>query len=102
MLYGIKGATELSADLVIETGNDTYVCVFNPAKVDRSTGSMPIEQQPIWQITLYRTVEVEPDNSESEDETETIVRQQTLYPDGSNAYAYSPADINNYSFMYRL
>lgn len=95
MIYGIKGAVDLSADLIIEKGNDTYVCVFDPTKVDRSAGALPIEQQPIWQITCYRQTTI----VDGEDE---INRTQALYPKGSNAYAFAPSDIDNLGFSYRL
>lgn len=95
MLYGIKGAIELAADLIIEKGNDTYVCVYDPTKIDRSAGASPIEEQAIWQITCYR-------QSVIIDGQDEINRTQALYPRGSNAYAFAPSNISNLNFTYRL
>ena len=91
MIYGIKAATELAADLIIEKNNNTYVCIFDPSKVDHTSGAPDIESQEIWQISLYHKTEVN-----------GATQLKTLYPDGSNAYRFAPNNINSYTFKYRL
>ena len=95
MIYGVKGAIDLTADLIIEKGNNTYVCVFDPTQVDRSTGALPLEEQPIWQITCYKISTIIDGQNE-------INRTQALYPNGSNAYRFAPSNISNLNFTYRL
>ena len=95
MIYGIKGAIDLAADLMIQKGNDTYVCVFDPSRINRSSDAPAPEQQNAWQITCYRQSVIIDGQNE-------INRTQALYPNGSNAYQFAPANIDNYNFTYRL
>lgn len=95
MLYGIHVAATLNADLIIEKGNNTYVCMFNPRKVDRSANALPLEEQHVWQITCYR-------NSAIVDGQTAINKTQTLYPYGINDYKYAITDIDSIDFTYRL
>lgn len=91
MIYGIKGATEIAADLVIEAGSNTFVCNIDPSKRDRTPNALPIEQQPIWQITKYESVKENGKN---------ITRAK--YPDGLNSYNFAPSNVDNYNYTYRL
>lgn len=91
MIYGIKGATEIAADLVIEAGSNTFVCNMDPTKRHRDTDAAPLEQQPIWQITKYETVQ---------ENGLTVTRAK--YPDGLSGYDFAPSNIDNYNFAYRL
>ena len=95
MIYGIKGAVELSADLVIEKGDNTYVCNFDPTKVNRTSGAPAIESQEVWQIICYSTTQII-------DGQDVINKTQALYPDGSCDYKFAPNNIDNLNFRYRL
>ena len=95
MLYGVKSIAELASDLVIEIGNDTYVCNYDPTKINRAAGAPELEQQNIWQIICYRQTTVQ------DGETE-INRTQALYPEGMTTYAFAPVNIANYNFTYRV
>lgn len=92
MIYGAEGAAILSADIVFNVGADSYVCKFDPTKVDRSAGALPVEEQPVWSITLYQNKVV----------NETTTRTNTLYPEGSNAYKFVAKDFANYNYTFRL
>ncbi len=92
MVYNALGASAISSDLVIVNGNDTYICVMNPAAIDH-LAQTPVEQQPGWQIKLYRV---------SIDSQTGIERTQTLYPEGSDKYNFAPSNIANYNWKYRL
>lgn len=91
MLYGVKGAAELNADLIIAQGVNTYVCSIDPSKIDRSS-DLPYEEQPAWQIMLFREIADE----------DGVVKTYTLYPDGSQSFGFAPARLTEYKFMYRL
>lgn len=95
MLYNIKSMAELAADVILEKGNDTYVCSFDPTKVDRSANAPAIEAQPVWQITCYR-------NSVMLDSEEEITRTQALYPNGSQQYHFKVTEVFDYNYTYRL
>lgn len=92
MIYGAEGAAILSADIVFNVGADSYVCKFDPTKVDRSAGALPVEEQPVWAITLYENKTMNDGNT----------RMNTLYPNGSNAYKFVAAEYKNYQYEFRL
>lgn len=95
MLYNIKSMAELAADIILEKGNDTYVCSFDPTKFDRSANAPAIEAQAIWQIICYR-------NSVLLDSEVEINRTQALYPNGSQQYRFKITEVFNYDYTYRL
>lgn len=95
MLYNIKSMAELAADIILEKGNDTYVCSFDPTKVDRSLNAPELEAQPIWQVTCYR-------NTILIDGEEEITRTQALYPNGSQQYKFKVSELLDYEYTYRL
>ena len=91
MIYNAQGALALNADVVINIGVNSYICKFDPTKVDHSANALPIEQQPVWMIIFYEQVE----------ENDTI-RLNTKYPYGSQDYRFVLADYANYTYKFRL
>lgn len=92
MIYGAEGAAILSADIVFNVGTDSYVCKFDPTMADRTPSAIPLEEQPIWSITLYQNT-ITPEGHS---------RMNTLYPNGSNAYKFVAAHYLNYNYKFRL
>lgn len=76
------------ADLIIERGDDTFVC-YRQAEAD--DGSAPAEQQKIWKIILFRIVTSASDK-----------RTQVMYPNGRKSYEFAPAEIDSYTFKYGI
>lgn len=90
MLYAIKAACDLDADLIIQDGNNvTYVCKLNPSAFKEHTNE-PVEFQKIWQIKKVAVTTYD-------QQTATVV----LYPNGDMDFNYSPQDIETYNFQYR-
>ncbi len=72
------------ADLVIETGDDTYLCYRQ-----RTPYAAKPEEDACWKIALVRTIN---------DGTTKITR--ILYPYGNDGYEFAPAKIDKYTFNY--
>lgn len=92
MIYNALGASAINSDLVITNGNDTYICIMDPTRINRASAT-PIEEQEGWQIKLYHT---------TVDENTGIERTQTLYPEGRDSYDFAPKNIANYNFKYKI
>lgn len=92
MIYGAEGASALNADIVYNVGPNSYVCKLDPSKVDRSPGAKPIEQQPVWSITYYETIQI----------NETTTRLTTKYPDGNIDYKFVAEEYASYNYTFRL
>lgn len=92
MIYGAEGAAALNADIVFNVGANTYACKLDPTKVDRSPNALPVEQQAVWSITFYETLQI----------SETTSRLTTKYPNGSNAYNFIAENYAGYSYQFRL
>lgn len=96
MLYGVHEAAALNADVVInvdtENTHDSYICKFDPTKVDRSENALPLEQQAIWSIIFYQQIQVD----------ETHVKLVTKYPEGMTDFRFKVSECENYNYTYRL
>lgn len=92
MIYGAEGASALNADIVYNVGANSYVCKLDPTKVDRSPNALPIEQQPVWSVTFYETVQL----------NETTSRLTTKYPNGNNGYCFVAENYASYNYTFRL
>lgn len=76
------------ADLIIERGNDTYLCYRQRTPY----GSMTTAQlEPNWRIVCYR-------KTTAADSNTTML----LCPDGRDTYDYCPAEIDTYEFKFLI
>lgn len=78
------------ADLVIEVGNDVYLCYLNAAL---RSGNTPLVQQNIWRICKMRA-ETTTENSVS------VTRTYKEYPNGDMNFAFSPNDYLTYTYSF--
>ncbi len=92
MLYAVKNASELNADLVIQTDDLTvYVCYLNPTLLDKRS-PVPFEEQNAWKIERIQTTE-----------QNGIKYTRTMYPKGqNNLYGYNPAHAQQYTYEYQM
>ena len=93
MLYAVKNAAELNADLVLQTDDNTvYICYLNPSKLDKSEGHLPFEEQNAWKIERVQTI-IE----------DGVSYCRTMYPNGqNNIYNYNPKQATEYNYEYQL
>lgn len=90
MLYAVKNASDLNADLIIKRGNSIYCCFLNPSLVNHQSAT-PVEEQNAWKIEKIETY------TDNGDEI-----TKTTYPSGQNGlYNFCPANINDYTFEYQ-
>lgn len=71
-------------DLVIEDGDDTYLCRRRRVPLGKSP-----ESEPVWQITRLRTIA-----------TASGQVTQTMFPYGRDTYEFAPDGIGEYPFTY--
>lgn len=76
----------LDADLIIERGNDTFLCYRRRTPYVAESDARADHN---WKIALYRTTE--------ESGTKTT---QLLFPHGRDTYDYSPNDIESLPFRF--
>ncbi len=93
MLYAVKNASELNADLVIQTDDQTvYICYLNPGLLDKSAGHLPYEEQNAWKIERVQTIV-----------SEGVSYCRTMYPNGqNNLYNFNPAHVEEYTYEYQM
>lgn len=89
-MYAIKNPADYNADYILANGNKTYICRLNPSMVNRQS-NVPIEEQPVWQITCIEKKEVD---------GKTIMTAK--YPDGKSTLYYfkaSECELLNYDYQ---
>lgn len=91
MMYAIKQACDLKADLIFSIGSTTYLCFIRPDLAD-FTSETPVEDQACWKIQRIETEETEAGDSTT----------KTKYPNGdSTNYSYIANQYETYTYNYQ-
>lgn len=93
MLYAVKNASELNADMLIKTDDNTlYVCYLNPGLLDKRPGHIPFEEQNVWKIERIQSETID-----------GVTYTRTMYPNGqSNLYNFNPTQATEYNYEFQL